>query len=642
MMRVEGRYDLALSLLDDVIYEQRGVLGTALFVGTTVWGVISSLYYLAERNNKDMIYCGSAPASCYFQNESIDTSLCVIDGWGIVDCSAAGCENVDGKESCWNVYRSIVDSSFWTLLQLFGEFPLVDLHSAKGKILGTFTAVIACAVFALPAGIFASGFERQIALRRQKDLLQKKKSLEIPRHEYNSISNVENWCDRDLYCHGTQIPIRRKIYYVMHVENANGANSFEKVINALVVGSVITFMIDTVSSNIVPSMIFNPIEMFEFIAVTAFTLEYVLKIYSVSENPRYGGFKGRFEYAMGFMPLVDLLSFAPYWIVVIMRRTALFSKSDIRVKFLRLFRILKFERYTKAFSSFDDIVRDNLDVLGVTGFSAVVLWILFSVILYYSERDNPDSEMANYYKTVPHAMWVTLLNLSGECPLAHYTSWGKIMIGIMGLFATAVFGVPIGILGAGFEEKVEDKESDSVDAFDDAIIEYVADTQHGFQASCYQFVNGIGSRTAQLFELLIYGLILLTVVLGILQTLPGYEDLFQNLETVTVLVFTLEYIIRVVGVGADPEFNYGAKGGLRTRCDFIFSFYSFVDLLAILPFYFAYLMPGSWFDEHDEYLYVIPVTVYSSSIILESFSHIFFVLSCDQPDDTTASVTQAR
>lgn len=37
MMKVEGRYDLALGMVDDVFYEQRGVIGTALFVGITVW-----------------------------------------------------------------------------------------------------------------------------------------------------------------------------------------------------------------------------------------------------------------------------------------------------------------------------------------------------------------------------------------------------------------------------------------------------------------------------------------------------------------------------------------------------------------------------------------------------------------------------
>ena len=73
MMRVEGRYDSALTLLDDVFVAQRGILGTALFVGFTTWMTVSSLYYVVERKNLDMIYCGAAPDYC---PETVDTSLC--------------------------------------------------------------------------------------------------------------------------------------------------------------------------------------------------------------------------------------------------------------------------------------------------------------------------------------------------------------------------------------------------------------------------------------------------------------------------------------------------------------------------------------------------------------------------------------
>jgi hypothetical protein len=37
MMKVEGRYDLALGMVDDVVVGTKGVVGVALFVGVTVW-----------------------------------------------------------------------------------------------------------------------------------------------------------------------------------------------------------------------------------------------------------------------------------------------------------------------------------------------------------------------------------------------------------------------------------------------------------------------------------------------------------------------------------------------------------------------------------------------------------------------------
>jgi Ion transport protein len=132
MMRVEGRYDSALCLVDDVFVAQRGILGTALFVGFTTWMAVSSLYYLVERKNYDFIYCGAAPDYCKQDNgDDIDTSLCTIDHWGITDCAAAGCPSSDEyPEPCYNLYNSIPMASYYALLNLFGEFVSVPYESS--------------------------------------------------------------------------------------------------------------------------------------------------------------------------------------------------------------------------------------------------------------------------------------------------------------------------------------------------------------------------------------------------------------------------------------------------------------------------------------------------------------------------------
>jgi Ion transport protein len=122
MMRVEGRYDSAICLVDDVYLAQRGILGTALFVGFTTWMTVSSLYYLVERKNHDFIYCGAAPDYCK-EDGDIDTSLCTIDHWGMTDCAAAGCPSSEEyPEPCYNLYNSIPMASYYALLNLFGEF----------------------------------------------------------------------------------------------------------------------------------------------------------------------------------------------------------------------------------------------------------------------------------------------------------------------------------------------------------------------------------------------------------------------------------------------------------------------------------------------------------------------------------------
>lgn len=50
--------------------------------------------------------------------------------------------NRHGRPDCGNRYKSILSASYFTLLNLFGEFPLMDNHSTAGRFIGVFTAVV--------------------------------------------------------------------------------------------------------------------------------------------------------------------------------------------------------------------------------------------------------------------------------------------------------------------------------------------------------------------------------------------------------------------------------------------------------------------------------------------------------------------
>ena len=357
-----------------------------------------------------MIYCGAAPDYCFDGQDDIDTGLCTTDEWGIVDCSAAGCESKDGTEVCWNLYRSIVDSAFWTLTNLFGEFPLVDQHNVWGKVLGTFTAVFAVAVFALPVGVLASGFEDQIARRREQKMSQTKVLLAKDMQEEDEEGEEE--------VVGDESSTRGYLYNFLHRQHTTSARVFRTFNHILIVACSIAFMFDTVASGGWHTFL----SWFQFFSFMVFTGDYILMLYSSAENPKHRGTRGRISYALKFLQMVDIISIFPYWV-------GLVTVSGRWPGIFLLLKILHFEKHSKAFTTFDDVIRENMDVLTVTGFSALLLWVFFASTLYYTERDNPDEEMSPYYNTIPNAMWITLLNLSGECPLAHYSNIGKVIIG---------------------------------------------------------------------------------------------------------------------------------------------------------------------------------------------------------------------
>ena len=186
----------------------------------------------------------------------------------------------------------------------------------------------------------------------------------------------------------------------------------------------------------------------------------------------------------------------------------------------------------------------------------------------------------------------------------------------------------VGVLGAGFEEVVEqENEDDTRELEHDHETGNGADTQpllrsqdesqyqqdqpSSIEVHAYNFVNGIGSKAAMYFEFAIYFFIFLAVGVGVWQTMDGHENDFSGIEALSVGVFTVEYFIRLIGAGADPAASVKADGTRRnpilSRLRFMVSFYSIVDLLAIVPFYAAYSLPNSIVYEYDEYLRMLRI-----------------------------------
>lgn len=166
------------------------------------------------------------------------------------------------------------------------------------------------------------------------------------------------------------------------------------------------------------------------------------------------------------------------------------------------------------------------------------------------------------------------------------------------------------MLGAGFEEIVAKENADDTRELEQQSSPSSANTEvlgSTVERAAYNFVNGLGSLWATRFELMIYALILLSVAVGAWQTVEGHENSFREIEWIAVITFTVEYLIRCVGVGADPEFVKAGGSGIMCRLRFIPSFYSLIDLLAIIPFYVTLALPNSVVNDYDEYLRMLRI-----------------------------------
>lgn len=96
-------------------------------------------------------------------------------------------------------------------------------------------------------------------------------------------------------------------------------------------------------------------------------------------------------------------------------------------------------------------------------------------------------------------------------------------------------------------------------------------------------IYGTDTPAGKLFDVLLLILILLSILVIMLETVPslykGYAKKFLVVEFVITGLFTIEYILRIVSV--------------KKPWKYIFSFYGIIDLLSILPTYLSFFIVGT-------------------------------------------------
>ena len=92
------------------------------------------------------------------------------------------------------------------------------------------------------------------------------------------------------------------------------------------------------------------------------------------------------------------------------------------------------------------------------------------------------------------------------------------------------------------------------------------------------FIEFNDNRLSRCFAVFIQILILLSLVTFSIETLPNLEPetrtILSYIEIFCVVIFTIEYILRIYVADSKPKF--------------IFSFFGLIDLVAILPFYLSF------------------------------------------------------
>ncbi|MFT5375710.1 MAG: voltage-gated potassium channel [Candidatus Latescibacterota bacterium] len=191
-------------------------------------------------------------------------------------------------------------------------------------------------------------------------------------------------------------------------------------------------------------------EAFENFSLVVFSIEYLLRLWSCTTNPRYAHpVKGRLHFFFSFFGLIDLLAILPFFLP--------FFGIDLRfvrtVRLLRIFRIVKLVRYSRALRLLGKVVMDRKEELLSIFFVLLTLLVVSSSLMYFVEHD----VQPEVFPSIPSTMWWGIVTLTtvGYGDAFPITALGQTIAAIIAVLGIGMFALPAGILGAGFTEELE-------------------------------------------------------------------------------------------------------------------------------------------------------------------------------------------
>ena len=221
----------------------------------------------------------------------------------------------------------------------------------------------------------------------------------------------------------------------------------DRFIVAWVVISVLAVILESVDS--IQYVLHLEFIILNTLAVAIFTVEYLMRMYSVVEEP---GFRkpvlGRLRYAKSISALVDLLAILPFFLEVFLHHLI-----DLRfLRVFRLMRLLKLTRYTGATQTLGIVVKREWPVLSAAAFVMLLLVVLTASLGYLFEHETQPDKFENIPQSIYWAV-VTLASV-GYGDISPVTPAGRAMTVVLALLGIGIFAIPAAVLSSAFSDQL--------------------------------------------------------------------------------------------------------------------------------------------------------------------------------------------
>ena len=227
-------------------------------------------------------------------------------------------------------------------------------------------------------------------------------------------------------------------------------NYLDYCIIGMIVASTISIFVSTFN---VSPLVEKCIYVINIATLIFFTLEVTLRIWVADViNPKYKGFIGRIKYCFTFYGLIDIISTYPFYLQFFIPVPYNMLKS---LRIVRLFRVF---RYMRSFRLLNRALSSKKHEMLVSLQFLVIVTLLLSFILYFSEHAVQPDVYNNGFVSVVWAFAQYIGDPGGFAETPPVTFVGRIIACIIGVLGIALFAVPAGLVGAGFTDAMKEEE----------------------------------------------------------------------------------------------------------------------------------------------------------------------------------------
>jgi len=190
---------------------------------------------------------------------------------------------------------------------------------------------------------------------------------------------------------------------------------------------------------------------FEFWSVMFFTLEYVLRIWSLGAKFADSAWRGRRQYIFSPFGLVDFFATMPFYLHLF------FPTLDLRIlRVLRLLRVLKLSKYNTALQDLSTAIYSERKAFGSAVFLLTIAAIVSASLMHFAEGQ----AQPEFFGTIPHSIyWAIVTITSGYGNVEPATKLGEIIALVSGFLGVCMAAILTGIVASAFSNQVARKKA---------------------------------------------------------------------------------------------------------------------------------------------------------------------------------------